>query len=84
MDGQSKSALGVAKHLTRDGHGRHAIHRIDHTVAASKYRMDDARVIRELKGLGETLARKKYPLLEPIFFREPAQPFVPFYTEERK
>jgi predicted acylesterase/phospholipase RssA len=80
MDGQSKSALGIAKHLTRDGYGRHAVYRIDHTVASSKYTMDDARVIRELKGLGETLARQQYPILESVFFRTPAEPFVPLYT----
>ena len=83
MDGQSKSALGIAKHLTRDGHGRHAIYRVDHTVAASEYTMDDARVIRDLKGLGETLARQQYPKLEPVFFKTPAEPFLPLYTVER-
>lgn len=80
MDGQSKSAIGIAKHLTRDGYGHRAIYRIDHTVAASKYTMDDARVVRELKGLGEILARQYYPLLEPVFFRGPAEPFVSIYT----
>jgi uncharacterized protein len=79
MDGQSKSALGIAKHLTGDGYGRRGIYRIDYTVAASKYTMDDARVIRELRGLGETLARQQYPILEPVFFKEPAEPFVPLY-----
>ena len=83
MDGQSKSALGIAKHLTRDGYGRHAIYRIDHTVAASMYTMDDARVVRDLRGLGETLARQQYPLLEEVFFRTPAEPFSPLYTVER-
>ena len=84
MDGQSKSAIGIAKHLTRDGYGRHAIYRIDHTVAASTYTMDDARVIRDLRGLGETLARQQYPLLKDIFFNDPAEPFDPLYTVERK
>ena len=79
MDGQSKSALGIAKHLTGDGYGRRAIYRIDHTVSASTYRMDDAGVIRELKGLGESIARREYPILERAFFQDPAAPFEPCY-----
>jgi uncharacterized protein len=77
MDGQSKAALGTAMLLTGHPHTRTSIHRIDHQVPENAYRMDDAGVIGELKGLGFSFAREKMPLLEMAFFDETAEPFVP-------
>ena len=82
MDGQSHGAMGIAKLLTGHEHEREAIHRIDHTVARNSYRMDDARVITELRGLGHSAARDRFPVLEPIFFHTPADPFVPCHSVE--
>jgi patatin-like phospholipase/acyl hydrolase len=79
MDGQSRGAMGIAKLLTGHEHEREAIHRIDQCVPHGAYGMDDARVIRELKGLGHEAARSRYPALRPIFFDEPAAPFEPVY-----
>ena len=61
LDGQSHGAMGIAKLLTGDEHDRTAIHRIDHTVPQNTYKMDDTRVIQELKGLGHTKARDRQP-----------------------
>jgi patatin-like phospholipase/acyl hydrolase len=80
MDGQSKSALGTAMLFTGHPHTRTAVHRIDQTVPENLYRMDDAGVIRELKGLGFSTAREQFPLLEMTFFDEPAEPFVPCHA----
>lgn len=80
MDGQSKAALGTAMLFTGHPHTRTAVHRIDHTVPENVYRMDDAGVIRELKGLGFSTAREKFPLLQMTFFDEPAAPFVPCHA----
>lgn len=77
MDGQSKASIGTAYLLTGHPHTRQAIHRINHDVPADLYRLDDAQIIGELKGLGFALAREKWPLLEKTFFEEPAAPFVP-------
>jgi hypothetical protein len=79
MDGQVHGAMGVAKLLTGHEHEREAIHRVDHTVRYGDYSMDDARVIRELKGLGFERARDRLPTLQRVFFDTPAGPFVPYY-----
>lgn len=79
MDGQSHSAMGIAKLLTGHEHERTAIHRINHTVPYNAYRMDDTRVIQDLKGLGYSFARDRQPVLDPVFFGQPAEAFAPVY-----
>ena len=80
MDGQSHGAMGIAKLITGHEHERpNAIHRINHTVPYNAYKMDDTRIIQDLKGLGYTKARDRQPTLEPVFFQQPAEPFVPVY-----
>ena len=82
MDGQSHGAMGVAKLLTGHEHEREAIHRINHTVPLNAFKMDDARVIQDLKGLGHSIARDRHPVLEPVFFNAPADTFSPIYPLE--
>ena len=82
MDGQSRGAMGIAKLLTGDEHERHAIHRIDHVVPLHRYRLDDPRVIPDLKALGHAAARERLPALEAVFFRAPADAFAPFHALE--
>ena len=82
MDGQSHGAMGVAKLLTGHEHEREAIHRINHTVPLNAFKMDDARVIQDLKGLGHSFARDRYPVLKPVFFNAPADTFSPIYLLE--
>uniref|UniRef100_UPI00402BA94F CBASS cGAMP-activated phospholipase n=1 Tax=Methylomonas sp. PHL2-19 TaxID=3438878 RepID=UPI00402BA94F len=79
MDGQSHGAMGIAKLLTGHEHERTAIHRINHTVPYSAYKMDDTRVIQDLKGLGYSFARDRHPVLDPVFFSQPAELFTPVY-----
>jgi patatin-like phospholipase/acyl hydrolase len=79
MDGQSHGAMGIAKLLTGHEHERTAIHRVNHTVPYSAYKMDDTRVIQDLKGLGFSFARDRQPVLDPVFFSQPAEAFVPVY-----
>ncbi len=80
MDGQSHGAMGIAKLLTGHEHERTAIHRINHAVPYRAYKMDDTRVIQDLKGLGFSLARDRQPVLDPVFFSQPAEAFVPVYS----
>lgn len=80
MDGQSHSAMGIAKLLTGHEHERTAIHRINHTVPSNTYKMDDTRVIQDLRGLGFSFARDRQPVLDPVFFDRPAEAFVPVYA----
>lgn len=84
MDGQSHGAMGIAKLLTGHEHERTAIHRINHTVPISTYKMDDTRVIQDLKGLGYSHARDRYPVVNPVFFDEPADSFSPKYVLDVK
>ena len=68
MDGQSKASIGTAYLLTGHPHTRQAIHLINHDVPENLYRLYDAQVIGELKGLDFALAREKWPLLQKPFF----------------
>lgn len=79
MDSQSHGAMGMAKLLTGHEHYHKAIHRINHTVPLNAYKMDDTHVIQELKGLGHTIGRDRLPVLEPIFFQQPIEQFLPVY-----
>jgi len=80
VDGQSHGAMGIAKLITGHEHGgRNTIYRIDYTVPYNEYKMDDTRIIQDLKGLGHTKARDRQPILEPVFFQQPAKPFTPVY-----
>ena len=79
MDGQSHGAMGITKLLTGHEHDRTAIYRINHTVPYNAYRMDDTRVIRDLKGLGHSKGRDRLPILKPVFFDRPAEAFTPIY-----
>lgn len=79
MDGQSHGAMGIAKLLTGHEHDRTAIYRINHTVPNNAYKMDDTRVIQDLKGLGHTKARDQLPVLESVFFDRPAKSFTPVH-----
>jgi patatin-like phospholipase/acyl hydrolase len=79
MNGQSHGAMGVAKLLTGHEHGRQALYRINHTVPYNAYKMDDTRVIQDLKGLGYSYARDRQTVLDPVFFTQPAAAFVPVH-----
>ena len=84
MDGQSHGAMGIAKLLTGHEHERTAIHRINHTVPYNTYKMDDTRVIQDLKGLGFSFARDRQPVLDPVFFSQPAEAFTPVYVLDQE
>jgi hypothetical protein len=84
MDGQSHGAMGIAKLLTGHEHDRTAIYRINHTVPSNAFKMDDTRVIQDLKGLGHSKARDRQPVLEPVFFNEPADVFTPIHPLDQE
>jgi patatin-like phospholipase/acyl hydrolase len=84
MDGQSHGAMGIAKLLTGHEHDRIAIYRINHTVPSNAYKMDDTRVIQDLKGLGHSKARDRRPVLEPVFFDEVAEVFTPIHSLDQE
>jgi uncharacterized protein len=80
MDGQSRGALGMAKLLTGHQHEREAIFRCCPDVPKNFFKLDDARKIAQLKGMGSSSARKERPHIEPVFLTGPVEPFKPIYT----
>ena len=82
MDGQSQGAMGIAKLLTGDEHERTAIYRVNQTVPRNTYKMDDTKIIQDMKGLGHSKGRSWQPSLEPVFFDKPAEVFKPYYNLE--
>jgi patatin-like phospholipase/acyl hydrolase len=83
MNGQSHGAMGIAKLLTGHEHERNAIFRVNHTVPAGKYFMDSVSEIKDLKGLGFSYARERFPNLKPTFFDRTAEPFEPLYKPSK-
>lgn len=82
MSGQSHGAMGIAHILTGDPHERKAIHRISQPVVKGFFSLDDTRKIGNLKSRAVAEARDQFPILAPIFFGNPAEPFEPFYRNQ--
>ena len=80
LDGQSHGAMGMAKLLTGHEHYHNAIYRINQTVQYNKFKLDDASCIQDLKGIGHTKGRDRLPILEPIFFQQSADEFLPIHS----
>jgi hypothetical protein len=80
MDGQSHGALGMAKLLTGHQYEREAIFRCCPDVPKNFFKLDDARKIAQLKGMGASSARKERPRIEPVFLTGPVESFNPVYT----
>lgn len=77
MAGQSHGSLGIAHILTGDPHERKAIYRISQPVPDGFYTFDTTRRIRDLKDRAFAEARIQRPILQPEFFSQPAEEFVP-------
>jgi hypothetical protein len=79
MHGQSQSALGMARHLTGRDKGTDRVFRISPAVAAQRFRLDGAKQVEELQGLGYSEARNALPYVCDRFFAEKCEPFVSIY-----
>lgn len=82
MEAQSHGALGMAKHLTYHSCCGKRIHRHTPIGAAASFSLDDPSKIDRLKGIGKSEARSAKPHLMPVFFKSPAEKFVPEYRIE--
>jgi uncharacterized protein len=76
MRGQSRSALGMARHLTGRDKGADKVLRVDPVVAKGRYRLDGVKQIEDLRGLGYSEARQALPYIRERFFDRPCEPFV--------
>jgi hypothetical protein len=83
MRGQSRSALGMAMHLTGRDAGEDRILRIDPIVRPNRFRLDGTKQVRELCGLGYSEARNALPYIRDRFFAAQCQPFVSLATDSR-
>lgn len=81
MRGQSRSALGMAMHLTGRDKGADRILRIDPLVRAKRFRLDGTKEIAELRGLGYSHARHALPDIRERFFSEPSEAFVSLHNK---
>jgi uncharacterized protein len=79
MRGQSRSALGMAMHLTGRDRGEDHVLRIDPAVAENRFSLDDSKKIHDLQGLGYSEARHALPHVRERFFSEVCKPFAPVY-----
>jgi uncharacterized protein len=74
--GQSRSAQGMARHLTGRDKGVENIVRIDPVVAAKRFALDGSTGIQDLQGLAHTEARNALPEIKDRFFSVEAEPFI--------
>jgi predicted acylesterase/phospholipase RssA len=74
--GQSRSSLGMARHLTGRDQGLENIVRINPAVPAKKFSLDGVSGIRDLKGFAYGQARHVLPELTNRFFGSEAEPFI--------
>lgn len=75
MQGQSRSAQGMARHLTGRDRGLENVVRINPVVAANRFSLDRVSGIRDLKGFAYNQARHALPDIKR-FFDATAEPFV--------
>lgn len=79
MAGQSHGSLGMAHILTGDPHERRAIYRVSQPVPDGFYTLDNTKRIRDLKDRAFAEARIQKPILQPEFFTQTADEFIPEY-----
>lgn len=79
MRGQSRSALGMAQHLTGRDEGADRVLRIDPVVAKGRYGLNGVKHIEELMGLGYSEARHALPYIQNRFSDTQCEPFVSAY-----
>jgi len=77
MLGQSHNSMGTAKLLMGNPESDKRLIRIEHPTTEKEYKLDSANRIKELKGIGNSLARGNLPQLESMFFDKPCSPFAP-------
>lgn len=76
MRGQSRSAQGMARHLTGRDRGLENVFRINPPVGANRFSLDDVSGIGDLRGFAYNQARHALPNLKDRFFGAKAEPFT--------
>ena len=81
MRGQSRSASGMAMHLTGRDRGQDRVLRIDPTVKLNRFQLDGTKQMQDLRGLGYSEARNALPYIRDRFFTNQCQPFVSLHGQ---
>lgn len=81
--GQSSGSMGIAKLITDHPHSGNALFRYAPTAPANFFALDDTSKVKQLQGMGTSLARKATPEINDIFFNKPAECFVPVHNLEK-
>jgi hypothetical protein len=76
LRGQSFGSMGIAMHLA----GHENVFRYNPIVLPGRYKLDGVAGVDDLRGLAYQEARHASPKLREIFFKEPATPYVPMYS----
>jgi patatin-like phospholipase/acyl hydrolase len=76
LRGQSRSALGMARHLTGRDRGLESIVRINPPVAPKRFSLDGVSGIQDLRGFGYSQARHALPEIKDRFFGAEVEPFI--------
>lgn len=76
MRGQSRSAQGMARHLTGRDRGIENVIRINPSVAADRFSLDGLSGIGDLQGFAYDQARHALPDIKTRFFGANAEPFT--------
>lgn len=81
LAGQSGSSTALTQTLLGQvgGSDHKALYRITQAVPAKYFSLDDTSKIQELRSRALAEARTALPNLEPVFFSDKAEPFVPCY-----
>lgn len=78
LQGQALSALEAARILLGDSSGQQdRVCRVNETVKRGFAKLDDAKQIKMLEGLGRAQARERLPRVRKQFLTEPRQRFEP-------
>ena len=82
MSGQSAGSNGISRILTGDVGGTDIkkIYRVSPYVENGYFKLDDTSKICELKGMAVECARREYPNLKEVFFKNNVEVFQPFHN----
>lgn len=77
--GQSSGALGMAKLLCGHAEASPKLYRYAPQVLPGTYSLDSVKQIKDMEGLGATLARNQLNTVREVFMADKKEQFIPLY-----
>jgi patatin-like phospholipase/acyl hydrolase len=84
MRGQTRSAIGTAKLLTKHSNVNPRLYRYNEVVPSGMFALDSTRQIASLKGVGTSMARRAMPDISSVFFENMCENFIPYHESEKQ